>query len=164
LDRVYSYFKPFRAPQLSPEGAWLAYLAGSDEPALPATRLGLLHLPAKKDTTIFQVEAGQGIAFPTWSTHLDQPVLAALTGPIGPEGKLQPNQLLIIAPEQADQVTVVAQVAGGAQLGTPIFCSNGALLYRLQRGEAYELIYQSPGLRARPLLTERHLFRPVACP
>jgi hydroxymethylpyrimidine pyrophosphatase-like HAD family hydrolase len=58
----------------------------------------------------------------------------------------------------------MTQAAAGEQLAMPIFCANGALLYRAEQGGQYYLRQQLPRLRAKTLLTLDYPFQPLACP
>ena len=163
LDRVRAYFQPIRAPRLSSTGEWLAYLAGHENPLAPANRLGLLQIKAKNDVTVLQLEARQGLAFPTWSTYVDQTSLAVLTGSVIEDHTLRPTQLLLIQPEASPSPILIAQAGDNEQLGAPIFCANGDLLYRVERDNHNLLLRQKPGLPAQILLKRSQVFRPLAC-
>jgi hypothetical protein len=163
LERLHSYFQPVRALQLSPTGEWLAYLAGGDGALIPARQLGLLNLNTQKDVVITKVEAGQSVAFPTWSAYLESPLLAALTGPVGDDNRLRPKRLLLVSPQRPDEYTVAVEVWDGEELGAPVFCADGTMLYRVKKGEQYHLLRQSPGHSPETLFTQNRLFRPVAC-
>ena len=41
---------------------------------------------------------------------------------------------------------------------------NGSLLYRIDKDDHYQLVYQTPGETAEILLTNDQLFKPIACP
>jgi len=163
VERLRSYFQPVRALQLSPTGEWLAYLTGSDDGLVPADRLGLLHLKTQKDTAIIRVESGQGIAFPTWSLYLEQSKLAVLTGPVGDDNTLRPNRLLLVSPRQPEEYTVAAEVPDNQELGAPVFCTDGTILYRIKKDGQYHLLRHHPSNAPEVLYSQNRLFRPIAC-
>jgi hypothetical protein len=164
LERVHSYFQPIRAPRLSPRGEWLVYLSGQKNPFTPAKRLGLLHLKTQNDITSIQVAANEGVGFPTWSTYLEQVALAVLSGPVSDGTMLRPSRLFLISPDRSADPILVAQARDDEQLGAPVFCSDGSLLYRIERENHYYLLHHAPGTPGQIVLEHSRLFRPVACP
>ncbi|MEM7348212.1 MAG: hypothetical protein AAF485_28615, partial [Chloroflexota bacterium] len=139
------------------------YLAGPEDPADPAQTLGLLTLNTAEDSILLNMKANEGLAFPMWSPHLDHPTLAILTGPILDGGELHLNRLLTIQPESLDTSSIVTEVAGDEMLGTPIFCPDGSLLYRVARDGHYVLETISPGASPQILFERIRPFRPVVC-
>lgn len=157
-------YQPLRARRLSPDGSWLAYLAGIRNLFGPPDRLEVLNMLNDVESVLIQLEPGQGLEPPTWSLYWEQQALAVLAGPIGEDDRLQPARLLVAQPGRPDSVSVVAQAARGERLAMPVFCADGSLLYRAQQNGTYRLVRQPPGLRAQTLLTLNRPFQPLACP
>jgi hypothetical protein len=160
------FYLPLRSRRLSPDGNWLAYLAGAKNILGPPDRVDLLHLVDERQLSLIEVEEGQGIGPPVWSLNWEQPALAVLSGPATERNQVLPTpvRLLIASPDQPDEVTVVAEAAAGEQLATPIFCPDGAVLYVVEQPASYQLRRQEPGQPARTLLEQDQPFRPIACP
>jgi hypothetical protein len=156
-------YQPLQGRRLSPDGNWVAYLGGIRNILGPPDRLDALHLVDETDVTLVQVEKGEGLWLPAWSLYLDQPHLSVLAGPVV-AANLERSRLLIASPEQPNQFTLVAQAAAGEELASPVFCSDGSLLYRVERQGRYRLQQQGPGQPARVLFEFEQPLAPVACP
>ncbi len=114
-------------------------------------------------TALIQVEAGEVLDPPVWSLYPDQVDLAVLAGPTVENTGWFANRLLITSPEQPDAFQLVAQAGGDERFAMPVFCTNGALLYRVEQKGQYHLRGQIPGLPAETLLTLDSPFRLLAC-
>lgn len=160
------FYLPLRSRRLSPDGNWLAYLAGAKNILGPPDRVDLIHLVDERQMSLIEVEEGQGIGPPVWSLNWEQPALAVLIGPATERNQVlpRPARLVIASPGRPDEVTVVAEAGAGEQLATPVFCPDGALLYIVEQPEGYQLRRQTPGQPARMLLEQDRPFRPIACP
>jgi hypothetical protein len=156
-------YQPLQGRRLSPDGSWIAYLGGIRNILGPPDRLDALHLIQETDVTLIQVEKGEGLWLPAWSLYLDQPYLSVLAGPVV-GADLERSRLLIASPEQPNDFTLIAQAAAGEELASPVFCSDGSLLYRVERQGRYRLQQQRPGLPAKLLLEFDRPLWPIACP
>lgn len=158
-------YRPLPGLSLSPDGNWLAYLGGIKNLLGPPDRLDIRNVSDKRETTLVEVEAGEGLGTPIWSLNWDEPKLAVLAGPAneGSEPSPLPTQLIMAWPNQPDETTVVAQAAPDEVFDSPVFCADGALLYLAEQDGRYRLRYQRPGLRARTLLETDQPFYPLAC-
>jgi len=165
FSRAKIYVYPLHARRLSPNGQWLAFLTGARNRIDPPYRLDLLNLGTLAESTAIQVDDDQAIGPAVWSLYWDKPQLAALSGPLVWGNVLRPNRLLVASPNRAESFDVVAEVeAGVAQLASPVFCSDGSLLYRIDQNNHHQLAHQTPGGAAEILLASDQLFKPIACP
>lgn len=164
LPNARYYDRPLRSHKLSPDGEWLAYLAETQNPSGPLEKLGVIYTSEQTDQTLIQVEPGEGLETPVWSLNLDQPQLAVLAGPVIDGEKIDPVRLLVASPNQPDNFTVIAEARAGERFASPVFCSDGALLYRVERDGQFQLQHQVPDSPAQTLLTQDHPFQPLACP
>ena len=164
LPNVRYHYRPLRSHKLSPDGEWLAYLAGAQNPSGPPDSLGVINTGEQSDQTLIQVETGNGLEAPVWSLNLDQPQVAVLAGPVIDGESINPIRLLVASPDQPDTFLIIAEANEGEHFASPVFCSDGALLYRVERDGQYLLQHQMTGSPAQTLLTQDHPFQPLACP
>jgi hypothetical protein len=157
------YYQPIRTPRLSPDGNWLAYMAGVENLFGSPDTLEVFDVIGNSGTILLQAEAGEGLDPPVWSLYLDQLDLAVLTGPIAEDAGRPATRLLVTSPEQSDAFQLVAQAAGDERFAIPVFCADGALLYRVEENGRYHLRRQMPGFPAETLLTLDYAFQPLAC-
>jgi len=153
-------FHALEAHGLSPAGRWLVYPAGMPALSQPPTRLNLLDLSSASTGQLLQLERQETLRFFSWSPYLARPVLVILTQA---QEQRPPgfSRLLLARPEQPGEAI---ELAAGPWLTGPIFCSDGALLYRTEGDGRYSLQRQQPGHPTEILLTLDHPFRPFACP
>jgi hypothetical protein len=160
------FYLPLKSRRLSPDGNWLAYLAGAKNVLGPPDRVDMIHLVDEQQLSLIEVEEGQGIGPPVWSLNWEQPILAVLAGPAAERNQVlpAPARLVIASPNPPDDPIIVAEAGAGEQLATPIFCPDGSLLYIVEQPESYQLRRQKPGQPADMLLEQDQPFRPIACP
>lgn len=164
MSRLKIYVHPLRARQLSPDGAWLAYLTGLYNLFDPPYRLDVLNIETRDEATLIQGDKNKRLGPPNWSRYLADPRLAVLAGPLVKGDRLRPTDLLLASPQEGSQVITLATAGPGEQLATPVFCSDGSLLYRVDTEDRYRLVRHAPGGQAQTLLTSDLPFLPVACP
>jgi hypothetical protein len=151
------------AEGLSPDGAWLAYPAGVSPLYGPSNLVYLLDLN-RDPTTVHTLRLDGGLALLAWSSYLDQPALALLSGSLRNDYTIRSRRLLLLKPGQPETLIEVAQAGRRQRLAAPIFCRSGELLYRLTDQDQHHLIRQAPGQPAQTLLTLNRPFQPLACP
>ena len=164
MSRLKLYVHPLRARQLSPDGAWLAYLTGLYNLFDPPYRLDVLNIETREEHTLIQGDEAMRLGPPNWSRHLADSRLAVLAGPLVKGDRLRPTDLLLVSPREGSEVVTVATAGPGEQLAIPVFCSDGSLLYRVDTEDRYRLVRYTPGDQAQTLLTSDLPFLPVACP
>jgi hypothetical protein len=164
MSRLKIYVHPLRARQLSPDGAWLAYLTGTDNLFDPPYRLDVLNIDTRDERTLIQGDENKRLGPPNWSRYLADPRLAVLAGPLVKGDRLRPTDLLLASPHEGSEVVTVATAGPGEQLAIPVFCSDGGLLYRVDTEDRHRLVRYTPGGQAQTLLTSDLPFLPVACP
>ena len=164
LPNVRFHYRPLRSHTLSPAGDWLAYLGGTLNADGPPNKVGVLGLSENVDQTLIRVEAGQGLSPPVWSLNLDQPALAALSGPVD-DDEFDPIRLVKALPAEPNGFSIVAEVTAGldVEFATPIFCTDGAMMYQTKQQGQYHLQKQQPGSQAETLLVQDSSFQPLAC-
>ena len=159
------YDRAFRSPRLSPDGRWLAHLSGMQKLSEPSPRVNLLNVADGVEITLIQADRGQGLDSIRWSFDPVRPKLAALVGPLGEQDKIfRPTQIFVVSPDRPAEVTMITQAEAGERLATPIFCSDGALLYRVIQEGRHHLRRQRPGSAAKTLLVTDQPFWPLGCP
>jgi hypothetical protein len=159
-----AYYQFLRSPELSPDGRWLAHMAGMETLSEASTRLDVLEVAAGREQTLLALPPGYGLDSIRWSPHLSRPRLAVLVGPIGEEGKIfRATQLLLVDPNQPSRPTLLAEAAAGDYLSRPVICHDEAVLYLVGQAGKYRLRYQRPGQPAVTLLTTDLPFRPISC-
>lgn len=156
-------FQPLRSRTLSPNGHWLVHLAGVKNFFGPPDRVDLLTMLDDSEARLVQLGDNEGLADPTWSLYVDNHSLALLSGPVRQDDTLDPSQIIVASPDVPGDHSIVVQAAEGEQLSAPVFCGDGSLLYRTEQAGHYHLKRQTPGLRAKTLLTLDFPFKPLAC-
>jgi hypothetical protein len=163
ISRPRPYFQYLQARKLSPDGNWVAYLGRFQNFFGPPDGLNVINMTEDLHTTLIQVKSGEGLSTPVWSPGLDQSTLAVLSGPVVDGDDLRPIRLLITSPDRPGDHTVVAEAAPGEAFAMPVFCPDGALLYRVEQSGQYHLRRQMPNHPPETLLTLDHPFQPLAC-
>lgn len=163
LDRP--YYLLLRGRALSPDGEWLAYLVSSLNSTMPPNRLEVLNLTDESAQALIVTRLDEAFWPPVWSPYLARPMLAALAGSTVDNNELPPPTRLFIAwPDRPNEFQIVAEAAPGEQFASPVFCTDGALLYLVQANGEYRLQRQIPGQPAQIVgRFERPLY-PLACP
>jgi hypothetical protein len=160
-----SYYLLLRGRRLSPDGNWLAYVSSGRRSDFVPDRLELINLTDQSIIVPLRVRVKEGVTPPVWSLYLNQPRLAILAGPAEDYDPLPiPTRLLVLSLDQQTDPQIVARAGEGEEFASPVFCSDGALLYQAHSGETYRLLRQMPGQEAETLFTADQPFHPLACP
>ena len=160
-----AYHLPLQGHSLAPNGEWLAYLASSINITWPPNRLALINLVDGSFEGLLSIKVGEAFLTPVWSRNLEQPLLAVLAGPVA-EGNFLPTpiRLAVASPNNPGEFQNVAIAISNEQFASPVFCSDGKLLYRSELYGQYRLIRQAAGEQPETLFASEQPFEPFACP
>jgi hypothetical protein len=163
ISKLQMHIKPIQMRELSPDGQWLIILPEPDNLFERPHQLSLFNMEDLTTNKFLEIMAEEGIGSTIWSLYLDQPQIAILFGPLYGDDAMRLQRLAIAVPDQPETLTTVVEAGTGEQLASPVFCSDGSLLYQVEKNSQFQLNRWNPDQASQTLLTLNQPFELMVC-
>jgi hypothetical protein len=163
ISKLQMHIKPIQMRELSPDGQWLIILPEPDNLFERPHQLSLFNMEDLTTNKFLEIMAEEGIGSTIWSLYLDQPQIAILFGPLYGDDAMRLQRLAIAVPNQPETLNTVVEAGTGEQLASPVFCSDGSLLYQVEKNSQFQLNRWNPDQASQTLLTLNQPFELMVC-